>query len=139
VGAIMEALRAEGMAEGSRRDPTRLLERRFGPLPGNVTRRVADADPDRLDRWFDRALVRPGAGRRRPRGGVRGLNSPPPRRPTGFGPGTRACDDESVKSRRNGRRSAPVPEGWTQNWGWNRGWAHGMRFRWTHRDIGHMP
>jgi len=80
VGAIMEALRAEGeargiamgraegeargiemgraegMAEGRRRDLTRLLERRFGPLPGNVTRRIADADTDRLDRWFDRVL-----------------------------------------------------------------------------------
>jgi len=53
----------------------------------------------------------PCARRRRPRGGVRGLNSPSPRRPAGFGPGTRACDDESVKSRRNARRGAPVPEG----------------------------
>jgi len=32
------------------------LDRRFGPLPGNVTRRIAAADTDRLDRWFDRAL-----------------------------------------------------------------------------------
>jgi len=47
---------AEGMAEGRRRDLTRLLERRFGPLPGNVTRRIAAADNDRLDRWFERAL-----------------------------------------------------------------------------------
>jgi len=68
VGAIMEALRAEGeahgiemgraegMAKDRRRDLTRLLERRFGPLPGNVTRRIAAADTERLDRWFDRAL-----------------------------------------------------------------------------------
>jgi len=79
VGAIMEALRAEGMAEGEtargvvmrraegeargivmgrvegrRRDMTRLLERRFGPLPRDITQRIAAADHDLLDRWLER-------------------------------------------------------------------------------------
>jgi len=52
----IEMGRAEGMAEGRRQALTRLLDRRFGPLPGNVTRRIADADTERLDRWLDRAL-----------------------------------------------------------------------------------
>jgi len=47
---------AEGMAEGRRQALTRLLERRFGPLPRDITQRIAGADTDRLDRWFDRTL-----------------------------------------------------------------------------------
>ena len=33
VGTIMEKLRAEGEAKGEAKSLTRLLERRFGPLP----------------------------------------------------------------------------------------------------------
>jgi len=45
--------RVEGLAEGRKRDPTRLLERRFAPLPRDVRERIADADHTRLDQVPD--------------------------------------------------------------------------------------
>ena len=64
VGTIMEKLRAEGeakgeargLAKGEAKSLTRLLERRFGPLPAAVKARVDGADLDQLDVWIDRVL-----------------------------------------------------------------------------------
>ena len=72
VGTIMEKLRAEGeakgearglakgealgFAKGRKRDLTRLLERRFGPLPDAARTRVEGASLDQLDAWLDRVL-----------------------------------------------------------------------------------
>ena len=68
VGTIMEKLRAEGEAKGraegvaegeakgEAKSLTRLLERRFGPLPAAVKARVDGADLDQLDVWLDRVL-----------------------------------------------------------------------------------
>ena len=60
VGTIMEKLRAEGeargIAKGEAKSLTRLLERRFGPLPAAVKARVDGADLDQLDVWIDRVL-----------------------------------------------------------------------------------
>ncbi len=36
---------------------TRLLERRFGPLPPETSARIAAADPDALELWLDRVLT----------------------------------------------------------------------------------
>ena len=48
--------KAEGKAEGQAFLLLRLLERRFGPLPTTTRRRIATADPDALQSWFDAAL-----------------------------------------------------------------------------------
>ncbi len=64
VGTIAEALMergkarglAEGLEQGEERGLTRLLERRFGPLPRTVRERVAAAELDELDAWLDRIL-----------------------------------------------------------------------------------
>ncbi len=48
-----------GRAEGEARSLVRLLESRFGPLPGDLRNRIAGADPAQIDGWFDRGL---GAG-----------------------------------------------------------------------------
>jgi len=47
---------AMGKAEGRKQDLTRLLERRFGPLPRDVRDRITGAGHDQLDRWLDRVL-----------------------------------------------------------------------------------
>ena len=47
---------AEGEAKGEAKSLTRLLERRFGPLPRSVKDRIASADLDQLDTWIDRVL-----------------------------------------------------------------------------------
>ncbi len=52
VGTIAEALMERGEARGL----TRLLERRFGPLPPRVRDRIAAGDLDDLDGWLDRTL-----------------------------------------------------------------------------------
>ena len=52
MSTIAEALMERGKARGL----TRLLERRFGPLPRTVRERVAAADPGELDAWLDRIL-----------------------------------------------------------------------------------
>jgi hypothetical protein len=50
---------AEGKAEGQGRVLLRLLEQRFGPVPGEVCDRVFHASPDDVDRWVDRVLSAP--------------------------------------------------------------------------------
>jgi predicted transposase/invertase (TIGR01784 family) len=47
---------AEGHAEGQAKSLVRLLERRFGPLPAHLRKRVFAADVQSLDTWFDRAI-----------------------------------------------------------------------------------
>ena len=53
--------RAEGKAEARRADLLRLLELRFsGPVTAEVTAAIeAQADPERLARWFDAAATAP--------------------------------------------------------------------------------
>jgi hypothetical protein len=52
--------RQEGIAEGERKRGaavlTRLLERRFGPLPDPVRERIASADVGTLEEWSLRTL-----------------------------------------------------------------------------------
>jgi len=48
--------RVEGLAEGKGKSLMRLLERRFGTLSPDVRERIAAANLDQLDRWFDLAL-----------------------------------------------------------------------------------
>ena len=47
---------AKGRAEGEAKSLTRLLERRFGPLPAAVRSRIDVADLNQLDAWIDRVL-----------------------------------------------------------------------------------
>lgn len=46
----------EGQARGKAESLLRLLQRRFGPLPADLTERVTAAGNDELDRWTDRVL-----------------------------------------------------------------------------------
>lgn len=46
----------EGKAEGKAELLTRLLERRFGPLPTWAETRLHEATPVQLDAWADRVL-----------------------------------------------------------------------------------
>ncbi|NEX22875.1 DUF2887 domain-containing protein [Thiorhodococcus mannitoliphagus] len=48
--------KARGKAEGKAEDLSRLLTRRFGPLPAWASTRIQGADIDRLDHWLDRLL-----------------------------------------------------------------------------------
>ncbi len=56
MGTVAEAWLEQGKAEGKAATLTRLLERRFGPLPREVAPRIAAADLDELDTWLDRVL-----------------------------------------------------------------------------------
>ncbi len=68
VGTIAEALmergearglergKAEGLEQGKADGLTRLLERRFGPLPPTARDRIVAAGPGELDSWLDRVL-----------------------------------------------------------------------------------
>ena len=64
MGSMMEKLRdegrvegrVEGQVEGEAKSLTRLLERRFGPLPAAVKSRIDGADINQLDAWIDRVL-----------------------------------------------------------------------------------
>ena len=47
---------AKGRAEGEAKSLTRLLERRFGPLPVAIKSRIDGADLNQLDAWIDRVL-----------------------------------------------------------------------------------
>jgi len=47
----------KGRVEGEARSLTRLLERRFGPLPDALADRIAEADIAELERWTDRVLA----------------------------------------------------------------------------------
>ena len=51
--------RAEGLQEGEARFLTRLLERRFGPLPDELAARIAAANTSQLERWHEAALDAP--------------------------------------------------------------------------------
>jgi hypothetical protein len=42
-------------ARGEARALVRLLAARFGPVPAEIERAVAEADPERLDGWIERA------------------------------------------------------------------------------------
>ena len=48
--------KAEGKAEGKRDTLTRLLTRRFGPLPEWAAHRLSAGTVEQLDVWFDRVL-----------------------------------------------------------------------------------
>ena len=50
---------AKGKAEGKAEGLTRLLTRRFGPLPDPIATRIAEAELDQLDGWFDTAIDAP--------------------------------------------------------------------------------
>ena len=54
--ALIERGKAEGLEQGKAEGLTRIMERRFGPLSRTVRDRIAGADPDELDAWFDRVL-----------------------------------------------------------------------------------
>lgn len=54
----VEARRAD-RAEARRADLLKLLTKRFGPLPEDVTARVTAAGEGDLDRWLDRILTAP--------------------------------------------------------------------------------
>ena len=54
--ALIERGKAEGLEQGKAEGLTRIMERRFGPLSRTVRARIAGADPDELDAWFDRVL-----------------------------------------------------------------------------------
>ena len=47
---------ARGIAKGEAKSLTRLLERRFGPLPAAIKSRIDGADLNQLDAWIDRVL-----------------------------------------------------------------------------------
>jgi len=51
--------KAEGIVEGEAKSLTRLLERRFGPLPGSVHERIAVAGPWQVEAWLDAVLDAP--------------------------------------------------------------------------------
>jgi len=48
--------RAEGRAEGQANSLIRMLTRRFGPMPADLTQRVQTATQAEFDLWFDRIL-----------------------------------------------------------------------------------
>ena len=47
---------ARGEAKGLARSLVRLLERRFGPLSQDITARIAGAELETIERWFDAAI-----------------------------------------------------------------------------------
>ena len=47
---------AEGEAKGLARSLVRLLERRFGLLSQDITARIAGAELETIERWFDAAI-----------------------------------------------------------------------------------
>ena len=51
--------RAKGLREGEARILTRLLERRFGPLPDGFAARIAAASTSQLERWLEAVLDAP--------------------------------------------------------------------------------
>ena len=51
-----------GMAKGKAETLARLLERRFGTLPGNIRNRVATAEPAQVDTWLDALFDAPELG-----------------------------------------------------------------------------
>ena len=55
-GRIVAEGEVRGIAKGEAKSLTRLLERRFGPLPAAVKTRVGGANLSQLDAWIDRVL-----------------------------------------------------------------------------------
>ena len=51
--------RTAGLAEGRAESLSRLLQRRFGPLPPTVQSRIAEATLDELGNWIDQVLDTP--------------------------------------------------------------------------------
>jgi len=49
----------QGMLSGERQVLTRLLTRRFGPLPAAVLQQLEQAGTDQLERWADNVLDAP--------------------------------------------------------------------------------
>ena len=52
----LEKGREEGRAQGSASILLRQLNRRFGPLSADVTRRLAQSTPEQLEIWAERVL-----------------------------------------------------------------------------------
>jgi predicted transposase YdaD len=50
---------AKGLVRGKAESLLRLLAHRFGPVSETLRRQVSTADPEVLDRWFDRAIDAP--------------------------------------------------------------------------------
>ena len=50
---------AEGLAAGEAKILLRLLQRRFGPVPGDINDRVGAADLKQIEVWFDAAIDAP--------------------------------------------------------------------------------
>ena len=51
--------RQEGQQQGLQESFMRLLSKRFGPVPSDVTQRVNNAPPEQITRWFDQAIDAP--------------------------------------------------------------------------------
>ena len=51
-----QSIFAEGKEEGKAEDLTRLLTRRFGPLPARALARIGAAPITQLDTWLDGVL-----------------------------------------------------------------------------------
>ena len=49
----------EGRQEGRQESFMHLLNKRFGPVPSDVTQRVNNAPPEQITRWFDQAIDAP--------------------------------------------------------------------------------
>ena len=47
---------AEGELKGEMLALQRLLSKRFGAIPADITRLIANAPLDDIERWFDRAI-----------------------------------------------------------------------------------
>ena len=52
----LEKGREEGRTQGTASVLLRLLNRRFGPLSADVTRRLAQSTPEQLEIWAERVL-----------------------------------------------------------------------------------
>jgi hypothetical protein len=55
--SILEQAEARGEARGEARALLRMLAARFGPLPAEIERVLAAAEPERLDGWIERAAT----------------------------------------------------------------------------------
>jgi hypothetical protein len=57
VSGFAERFTQQGLQQGEAKIITRLLERRFGPLPEEARRRIENADAETLLEWSDRVLT----------------------------------------------------------------------------------
>jgi hypothetical protein len=51
--------KAEGLVKGEAKLLTRLLEKRFGSMPGSIQQRISEADAASIEAWSDRMLDAP--------------------------------------------------------------------------------